>query len=103
MHLTLARASFYRKHSKLFSVCYSLEASLGLPSTTALQFMTFWTQGRCSRLSVSRSQHQPGTYKSVAQIFKFLPISIHSAADLCPSSYDTEVANVVIPVELISD
>lgn len=103
MHLTLARASFYQKHSKLFSVCYSLEVSLGLPSTTALQLVTFLAQGCYSRLSESRSQHQPGTYKSVAQIFKFLHISIHRAVDLCPSSYDTEVANVVIPVELISD
>lgn len=42
-------------------------------------------------------------YESVALIFTFLDISIHSAVDLCPSSYDTEVANVVIPVELISD
>lgn len=41
--------------------------------------------------------------ESAAQICKHLDISIHSAVDLCPSSYDTEVANAVIPVELISD
>lgn len=39
----------------------------------------------------------------VNQISKFLNISTLSPVDLCPSSYDTEVANVVIPVELIPD
>lgn len=57
----------------------------------------------CHRLSVSGSQHQSSWCESAAQIFKFLDIAISYAVDLCPSSYDTEVAIVVIPVELISN
>lgn len=101
MHLTLARTTFYRKHAKLFSFYSSLEVRPGLPSTIVLQLVNFLVPGSCNRLSVSRSQ--PGTCESAAQIIKFLDISIYSAVDLCPSKYDTEVANVVIPVELISD
>ena len=80
-----------------------MEVRPGLPSPIVLQLVTFLAPGSCNRLSVSSSQHQPGMRECAAQIFEFLDISIHSAVDLCPSSYDTEVANVVIPVELISD
>lgn len=97
MYLTAAWTTFYQNPTKALYFCIIWQWDQDCLPPQFFIWETFWFWD----LVTDFHEQKPGLCESAALISKFLNISTHSPVDLCPSSYDTKVANAVIPVELI--